>query len=324
VHDTIWFGTNMGRVYRSTDRGLNYTVATVQPFNGKYIEPSFRNGMHGLVQDKSAGSTGAMCETFDGGLTWAAVATTGPVFATDLVYVPGTSNTWVSSGSTGNMGSSYSFDGGHTWAAFLGTDGARYMQMSWVNNHCGWAGGVNVNATENGAYKFIGLLRPPLPAPTNLQANVVNHDVHLTWNAPSVNPIGYNMYRNGLKLNAAVIAGTVYDDQTVVSGVYTYCVKAVYQDGESDGSCAIVDVAVGAGELAKTGFSVYPNPATSRLTVSPGFTGEYQVLDFSGSVVMTGVIEQQNQEISITGLPAGIYVLRMTASGISVKFVKAG
>jgi photosystem II stability/assembly factor-like uncharacterized protein len=323
VHDTIWFGTNMGRVYRSTDKGLTYNVATVQPFNGKYIEPSFRTGLHGLVQDKSAGTTGAMCETFDGGLTWTAVTPTGPVFATDLVYVPGTQNTWVSSGSTGNMGSSYSFDGGHTWSEFLGTQGARYMQMTWVNNHCGWAGGVNVSATENGAYKFIGLLRPPLPAPTNLQATVSGHDVHLTWNAPSsgINQ-GYNMYRNGLKLNTTPITAPAYTDMNVISGVYTYCVRALYADGESEGICTTVDVAVGAGELAKPAFAFYPNPAYNRLTVQTGSRGQYRILNFSGAMVMEGSVTAQETVIDIHDLPGGIYFFTIPVSGISAKFVK--
>jgi photosystem II stability/assembly factor-like uncharacterized protein len=322
VHDTLWFGTNMGRVYRSTDKGLTYNVATVQPFNGKYIEPSFRTGMHGLVQDKGAGSIGEMCETFDGGLTWTAVATTGPVFATDLMYVPGTENTWVSSGSSVNIGSSYSFDGGHTWTEFLGTQGARYMQMAWVNNHCGWAGGVSASATENGVYKFIGMLRPPLPAPANLHAVAVNHDVNLTWDAPSANPTGYNMYRNGLKLNAAPITALFYDDLGVVSGQYNYCVKALYPDGESEGACANVDVAVGTGEKVPATISVYPNPAKNSITVQTGSAGEFQIVDFSGMTVKAGTFDKPGNSVDISDLPAGIYLLRIAAASNFVKFVK--
>jgi photosystem II stability/assembly factor-like uncharacterized protein len=323
VNDTLWFGTNMGRVYRTTDKGLTYNVSTVTPLNGKYIEPSFRNGMHGLVQDKSNGSIGAMCETFDGGLTWASVASTGPVYATDLVYVPGTENTWVSSGASINTGSSYSFDGGHTWTDFLGTQGARYMQMTWVNNHCGWAGGVNVSATENGAYKFIGMLRPPLPAPANLHALAINHDVHLTWDAPAANPAGYNLYRNGLKLNASPITGLVYDDLDVTSGQYTYCVKALYMDGESEASCATVDVAVGIGEHARITLSVYPNPASEQITVQTDYTVEFQIVDFSGMTVMQGRVSAPQTILNIRQLRAGVYMLRIPSKTTTVKFIKA-
>ena len=322
VNDTLWFGTNMGRVYRSVDRGHNFTVSTVTPLNGKYVEPSFRTGMHGLVQDKSAGTTGAICETFDGGMTWTTVTTTGSLYATDLVYVPGTQNTWVSSGSTGNMGSSYSFDGGHNWTDFLGTGGAAYMQMSWVNNHCGWAGGVNVSATENGVYKFIGRLRLPLPVPVNFQGVAINHDVHLTWETTAMYPAGYNIYRNGLLLNPSPVSVFEYDDLNVVSGQYTYCLRAVYPEGESDPVCTIVDVAVGIGTTKTSPVEVYPNPATDRLVVRSANTGQVQLMDFSGIVVKSGYVESPETVIDIRELKEGIYFLRMPALGISMKFIK--
>ena len=253
VKDTIWFGTSAGRVYRSTDKGHTYTVSAVPALSGKYVEPSFRTGMHGLAQDKSAGSTGAISETFDGGNTWTAVTTTGPVYATDVRYVPGTANTWVSSGSTGNMGSSYSFDGGHTWTDFVGTQGARYMQMAWVNNHCGWAGGVNVSG--------------------------------------------------------------------VVSGHHTYGVTAVYPSGESLGSCADVDVAVGIFPAARAGIRIYPNPASTVIRVETESGSGFVMLNDAGREVLSGTLKTQASTIDISSLPSGIYVMRIPATGQVSKFV---
>lgn len=43
---------------------------------------------------------------------------------------------------------------------------------------------------------------------------------------------GYNVYRNGAKVNAATITETTYTE-TVEPGMYTYFVKAVYDEGES-------------------------------------------------------------------------------------------
>jgi photosystem II stability/assembly factor-like uncharacterized protein len=323
VNDTIWFGTNKGRVYRSPDKGHTWTVATVTALSGKYIKPTFRNGSHGLVQDKDAGTTGAICESFDGGDTWTPVTTTGTIYATDLAYVPGTENTWVSSGSTGTNGCSYSFDGGHTWTDFQGTQGAAYMQMTWLNNHCGWAGGVNVSATENGAYRFIGLLNPPLPPPINLQAIVSGHNVNLSWEPPvSDNPtfnlMGYNMYRNGTKLNSAVITGVTYPDQNVPSGQYEYCVTAVYNIGESTMECTLVDVAVGTGEIAAAGLRVYPNPAKDLLNISSAEPIlAVSISNFAGQQVYaaTGV----SSTVDLSTMKPGVYAVRVTtASGISV------
>ena len=322
VGDTVWFGTNMGRVYRSADKGHTFTAATVPALSGKYVKPYFRNGSHGLVQDKSAGGN-AFCESFDGGLTWTMVSPAGPVYGTDLQYIPGTENTWVSSGGTTNMGASYSFDGGHIWSDFEGTQGARYLQMTWVNNHCGWAGGVSVSATENGAYKFIGLLMPPLPAPTSLSAVVTGHDVHLDWSAPAGNPAGYNMYRNGLKLNATPITSLSYDDLSVVSGQHTYCVKAVYSSGESEGVCTTIDVAVGIGEQARAQLRVTPNPATTFITLGAGEPCSFTISDLTGRELLRGTRVGTGTAIFIGHLPKGIYVLRIPETGQSMKFIKA-
>ncbi len=63
--------------------------------------------------------------------------------------------------------------------------------------------------------------------------------VKLAWNAsPTPAVVGYNAYRSELdggpyaRLNAAVIAETTYDDETVEKGLtYYYVVRAVDKDG---------------------------------------------------------------------------------------------
>lgn len=319
VHDTLWFGTNMGRVYHSTDKGHTWTVATVTPLNGKYIKPSFRTGMHGLVQDKGNGTTGTICETFDGGVTWTLVNTTGPIYATDLSYVPGTGNVWVSSGSNGTNGCSYSFNGGHFWNDFMGTQDAQYMQMTWLNNHCGWAGGINTNATENGVYKFIGVLSVALPSPLNLQAQVNNQDVHLSWQKPvydstAVTLLGYNIYRNNVKLNSTIVAGLTYLDIGVPSGQYSYCVTSVYIEGESSKTCKDVEViAVGSSTLDPSAqIRVYPNPVDNLLHIrSAGTINELWLTDLSGREVFHFQPENETVDIPVTSFHSGIYLLSL-------------
>ncbi len=319
VHDTLWFGTNMGRVYHSPDKGHTWTVATVAALSGKYIKPSFRTGIHGLVQDKDAGTTGTICETFDGGQTWTQVTTTGTIYATDLAYVPNTPNTWVSTGSSGTNGSSYSFNGGHTWTDFQGTQGARYMQMSWINNHCGWAGGVNTDSTENGAYKYIGVLIPSLPPPLDLQAIANGHDAHLSWQTPNYDPtsetlLGYNVYRDGLKLNTPVIVGLTYDDMGLPPGEYNYCVKALYNLGESSGDCQLLDVAVSVPlSNGDAHLMIYPNPAKDWVTLqAPSRITEISLYDYSGRQVYRKTGNNSVETIPVSALPAGLYFLKVT------------
>jgi hypothetical protein len=158
VHDTLWFGTSKGRIYRSTDRGQSWSVFEVTGMSGEFVTPVFRNGLHGLAHNFfNRQDTGWVCETFDGGETWSLVEAVGPLQFIGLNYIPGTANTWVSTGNLfQNNSASVSYDGGHSWEFFPGTKGAFMYQMAWVNPRCGWAGGFNLNATEGGVFKFEG------------------------------------------------------------------------------------------------------------------------------------------------------------------------
>ncbi len=72
------------------------------------------------------------------------------------------------------------------------------------------------------------------------------HDFSLNWNIQALieNPgskereplLGYNAYRDDVKLNQDIIGSTSYVDENLLNGTYDYYVKAVYDDGESEAS----------------------------------------------------------------------------------------
>ncbi|HNS18748.1 MAG TPA: C10 family peptidase [Bacteroidales bacterium] len=183
INDTLWFGTSCGRIFKSTDKGYTWTVTQVYETVLDFLIPVFRNSSHGLVFN----TTGhlKLYETFDGGESWEAVDYTGPLYQTNLAYVPGTVNTWISTGGMSKFrkcGASYSTDGGHTWTAFTGTEGIDFRNMAWVNPRCGWAGGHNSSATEGGIFKFNGNLGTPYG--TN------DHDISINPFTVYPNPFG--------------------------------------------------------------------------------------------------------------------------------------
>ncbi len=342
INDTIWFGTNKGRVYRSVDKGYHWTVSFIPGYSGSIVKPSFQNGKHGLAAMYSYDDfSGKVWETFDGGVTWGAVNYSGTMYYTDLRYVPGTENTWVSSGGTPfqmlgrtGFGCSFSFDGGHSWTDFPGTQGTPFTSMIWFNNHCGWAGGINTD-TDNGIFRYKGLLIQ-LPAPMELQADVINQDVHLSWNAPvnpnpSVNLVGYNMYRDGCKLNSNVIEGLTCNDTAVVPGEYLYSVKAVYNAGESFGDSVEVNVfQVGVNELRITNYELritnFPNPVVSvaifQYELQKSCQVRLEIFDSFGRKVAEPVNRYQTlgkKEIrwNAGGVPMGIYYYRFTAGDVT-------
>ncbi len=312
--DNIWFGTNMGRVYRSTNKGLNWTATTTTLGSATYVDVEFRNELHGLAQNKSEGSTGAFCETFDGGLTWTDVISTGDIGTADFCFVPGTENTWVSteSNSARVLGAAYSFDGGHSWVHAGGTESDQFLAVDFVNDHCGWAGTFNVDATTGGMFKFIGILQPftVLSPVTNLVAEPLDNSVHITWTEPATVPLSYNIYRND-----TLIANTPswqYHDYPVANGPQNYCVTAVYDLGESLKTCTTVWLTVGVPNTDEAAYRVYPNPANEIINVvAPVKFDEVRLINTIGKVVYRNSNKGTNLKILTEGFDPGMYILQI-------------
>ncbi len=298
----------------------------------EWIIPVFKDESHGLVHNFFDWPLeGKIFETFDGGETWSEVNYTGPMYFTDLAFVPGTENIWVSTGGrrvqlANQKGASVSYDGGHTWEVFPGTEGATFRHMVWVSPICGWAGGYNISETEGGVFKFVDELF--LPWPTNLEAEVIVYDVHLNWEIPSYsNPsltlMGYNIYRDGVKLNTDPIIETSFIDPDVNQGLYKYCVTAIYNEGESNPACIPVDVVyVSVAHVDNNQkFHVYPNPFSYSTTIEFELDEprevEFIFMNQFGQIVDALVHHGQkglNRFIWNAGLlPAGVYVCRIIA-----------
>jgi len=159
VGDNIWFGTNVGRVYHSTDRGQTWTAA--QTTLSAYIKPVFKDANNGLAIDLNTAAIAELSETSDGGATWTAVTFDGTCYDSDLCYIPGTTNTYYSTGAAQtSSGASYSNDGGHTWTDFADQAGLQMMNMGFVANKVGWAGAFNTDQTTGGIWKHLAQVNP--------------------------------------------------------------------------------------------------------------------------------------------------------------------
>ncbi|MFZ9846710.1 MAG: glycosyl hydrolase family 18 protein [Flavobacteriales bacterium] len=71
---------------------------------------------------------------------------------------------------------------------------------------------------------------------------------------------------------------------------------------------------VGVNENENTFFSVYPNPATSKVNISTtveNIKSSFQIIDISGSIVYEGLISQTHESFDVSSLSAGIYFLKV-------------
>ncbi|MFH2096543.1 MAG: S8 family serine peptidase [Bacteroidota bacterium] len=147
VGDVVWFTTNKGRIYRSTNRGLNFSVyqSPLTDFGGASMSGnfSFSDANNGIIVDVN----NAVYKTTDGGANWNSVTTTGTVFNAGLCYIEGTDIVF----STGTTGSTFSEDGGVTWNPI---DTEQHTAVEFMNQSTGWSGWFNDSPTTKGIWKW--------------------------------------------------------------------------------------------------------------------------------------------------------------------------
>jgi hypothetical protein len=153
VNNTIWFGTNKGRIYKSTNMGLNWTVSQspVTDFGSATMNASytFSDEMKGLLN----ASSGINYITNDGGVTWSPLSGTG-LFFNDIEYIPGTSKVVATGTPAIPYGTYYSYDDGLTWNE--GEAATQVTELEFLNETVGYGGGFVTSSTDGGIYKYTG------------------------------------------------------------------------------------------------------------------------------------------------------------------------
>jgi len=72
---------------------------------------------------------------------------------------------------------------------------------------------------------------------------------------------------------------------------------------------------VGINEIAnEKAITVYPNPSSDKITVSfsSNEKGELQILNLSGQLIFYKEINSMREEIDVSKLPAGVYLITAT------------
>lgn len=239
--NSIWMGTDTGRLLYSPDRGATWQSfqSPATDFGGITVEGSsatlaFKDDNNGLIITNDNDILG-LWETSDKGATWTEIATpVGSYYGGDVKYVPGTDNTYVT---TGGEGSSFSVDGGKTWTEFGIESGTSPYKGAaiFLNSSVGYAGGLgqamdNQNRPIKEMYKMTGAL-------------MAVSDVNSLKGALTIanNPVGDKVE---LKSKKEIVTSTVIDmaGKTVkredaatfnVSNLSkgTYIIQVKYKDG---------------------------------------------------------------------------------------------
>lgn len=316
VGNTIWFGTNRGRVYKSIDQGHNWTVSTITGWSAIYTRPHFKDSLVGFVMDEGDGGTnatiGRLAKTIDGGTTWTSVTPSGNVFSNDMSYVPGTAATWVTTGAASTLsGVTYSLDDCATFSDMTETIGTQFLAETWVNDSTGWAGGF-VTTGVGGMNKFNNVLALQSDFITIDTSILVLDSAHFQnlsqgrltsylWTFQNGNPAS-----SILKTPPPVywLAGGSWDVTLRVTGALgtNTLIKHGY----------IHVGGLGINEHSKSSITVYPNPVKDLLNIKASANMlEVQVINIIGQVILNQKVNNTIISLNSSELKPGIYNLKV-------------
>lgn len=133
---------------------------------------------------------------------------------------------------------------------------------------------------------------------------------------------GFNVYRDGEKLNDEILQGFRFEDSGLKDGEYEYSVGAVYEGSEemvSDPVYLELTPSGVEGTDEIDGVSIYPNPVSDILYIR----GEYRslaIMDLNGKVVMRDI--RNAGSVSFEGFAKGSYFLRFLMEDGQYRVVK--
>ncbi len=97
--------------------------------------------------------------------------------------------------------------------------------------------------------------------------------------------------------------------------------------GETEDYTIKITGVLGVNDVAKSAFSVYPNPVNSILNISTATSENtsYKIFNLQGAEIMSGNVSDSNNQISVDAISQGVYFIRMTAAdntSSTMKFIK--
>ncbi|NVO02333.1 MAG: T9SS type A sorting domain-containing protein [Bacteroidetes bacterium] len=239
------FITNYGRVIKTTDYGVTWSLTPTAPFpSASYgsvkIYASSANYMFAATY-VTATTTWTWKITSDGGATWNLYTpASGPWYEYAMCYVPGTPNTFVATSpfSSSVVGVAYSYDGGLNWADYLDPllqpagSNVQCLGVGYSDRTTGWVGNYDQATTINSILKYydpnagINLQQTVNGNDVNIYPNPTNGLVNFAINGANTEDMNITVFDVMGKmiinqtLNVNGLTNTSFDFSSYAKGVY--------------------------------------------------------------------------------------------------------
>ncbi len=323
----VWFGTNRGRVYRTTDAGQTWFVSNVGPgavTTNTVLDIAFAGPLNGICLMVGAGNVADLYNTVDGGVTWNLVNPSTPGVLpvnyglNEMTGIPG--STYFASVDNGGNMISYSTDNGATWTDW-GSVGLPYLTIDFVNPYTGWAGGFQgfPNGVP-GVWKYGGVTFNSI---FNLPINVCKPNATVT-----VTPVNNSSGQPPLTFSwSAQPAGAVFSSNTAsvpvitfsANGTYTVTLNVLNGNSQLSTSQQIINVLSCGSPTASFNIpaTVCNNSAFTLTNTSTGVPLPTYTITTSASTGVTVTPVANTNSVTIKFSTPGVYTITSMASSIS-------
>jgi hypothetical protein len=143
---------------------------------------------------------------------------------------------------------------------------------------------------------------------TALEKDASHFDIERSSDGKTFNKIG-QVKAAGQSVS---LRNYAFTDEKPVNGVNYYRLRQVDTDGK-----AALSKTVSATIYSETKLKTYPNPVSTVLTIETDNTGDYQIINLLGQVLMHG---KATNRIDVSALPQGTYILQVGEE--QARFVK--
>lgn len=156
VDNTVWIGSRSGRVFKSTDRGITWTVSEVFAAGRTINTLAFRDTLNGIamsaINSSGFSASNKAWSTNDGGSSWDEIDAPDSPAAYCLQYVSETSGNFVLVGGWAGTGTAITTDDGAHWQTI---DAPALLGTHFNSPNHAYAGGFIQNDNKGGLYKLV-------------------------------------------------------------------------------------------------------------------------------------------------------------------------
>lgn len=223
--NNVWFGTNKGRIFRSTNAGQTWSVSVLPgtPTASLSVNDiAFSTPLNGIAAVYNGSVTPQVFEeyiTSNGGATWTKVTNIDPKFGrNDVCGIPGTGVFASAANSATSTALSYSKDGGLTWTDW-GSSGIPYLNVDFADATAGWASTFQSAPSTGGIYKFNG--------PTAIFTLGTN-SICLSGSSATVMPNNMSLGNATVTYSWSASSGVGISSSTATSPVITFTANGNY------------------------------------------------------------------------------------------------